>query len=179
MACWMVGPSAMGSENGRPSSTTSAPPRTSARTYSFEDSGSGSPAATYETSAGPSAKAASTSLRVIEHLHRRRGVEVPAVALLDYGVEVLVAPPGDVDDHEVAQRFGFLLQVRQRVTRLQRGDDALQRREPVEGFEGGVVAHVDRRHPALVGEVGEFRSDPRVVETGAHAVGFQNLTVRV
>jgi hypothetical protein len=37
-ASWMVGPSAMGSENGRPSSMTSAPPRARASTYSMDES---------------------------------------------------------------------------------------------------------------------------------------------
>ncbi len=45
-AFWMTGPSAIGSENGTPSSITSAPPSASASRMSTVASANGSPQAT-------------------------------------------------------------------------------------------------------------------------------------
>lgn len=42
-AAWMVGPSAMGSEKGTPSSSRSAPPSTQARATALQVARSGSP----------------------------------------------------------------------------------------------------------------------------------------
>src|SRR5512134_1303142 len=48
---WMTGPSAIGSENGTPTSSTSAPAAATARIVSTERVGSGCPAVRYATSA--------------------------------------------------------------------------------------------------------------------------------
>ncbi len=52
VARWMTGPSASGSENGTPTSRTSAPPRSSARRICADRGRSGSPAVVKVTSPG-------------------------------------------------------------------------------------------------------------------------------
>src|SRR5689334_4498195 len=52
MAAWMTGPSALGSENGTPSSITSAPALAAAITMSAVAAGDGSPSVRYAISAG-------------------------------------------------------------------------------------------------------------------------------
>ncbi len=47
----------------------------------------------------------------------------------------------------------------------------------MEGFERRVVVDADGRHPPRFHEVGEFRTDAGVVESRAHAVGFEDLAV--
>src|SRR6056297_2705536 len=132
IAFWIVGPSAIGSEKGIPSSITSAPPAASASTYSAVASGSGTPAVTYGTSDGSSpAIACSTSL--MEDHHVGRGGDVALLGLLDGGFEVLVAPARQVEHDHVAQillrRLGgdavgaeLLFEEGDGVGRLQRGE---------------------------------------------------------
>ncbi len=72
VARWITGPSAIGSENGTPSSMTSAPPRASARIRSTVTSADGSPAAMYGMSAGASlGRAAARSVRRCARRPRR------------------------------------------------------------------------------------------------------------
>src|SRR5712691_3234591 len=87
---WIAGPSAMGSVNGIPSSTTSAPAAGSARRIASEVSGSGSPAVRNVTSAArPSVLNAAKrwSIRVVMVVARSMGQSL-ALAL---------APGGEAD----------------------------------------------------------------------------------
>src|SRR5690606_4871554 len=72
----MVGPSAIGSENGTPSSITSAPASTSARITGTSDSSDGSPAVTKGIRAlrlSARRRANVWSKRFIEEIRRRNG----------------------------------------------------------------------------------------------------------
>ena len=75
-ARWMTGPSASGSENGTPTSSTSAPPRSSARRMSPDRARSGSPAVDVGDEArAPARRAAvrrSSSMRDITRLRAAR-----------------------------------------------------------------------------------------------------------
>lgn len=51
LEAWMTGPSAIGSENGIPTSSMSAPPSTRAAELTWNDSGDGSPPVRYATRA--------------------------------------------------------------------------------------------------------------------------------
>src|SRR5690606_7663883 len=112
-ARWMVGPSAIGSENGTPSSTMSAPPSTSAFISGRVSSGAGKPAVTKGISAlRPSAWRRWKTVWILDmsrsHCgpHQRpasgsdSGSELEAGTLGD-GVHVLVATPGEVDQQDL------------------------------------------------------------------------------
>ena len=71
-ACWMVGPSAIGSENGIPISSRSAPPSTQASAIAFDVARSGSPPITYVTSAA-SPRARQRANARGDPVSRRRG----------------------------------------------------------------------------------------------------------
>src|SRR5471030_2409830 len=122
VARWITGPSASGSENGTPTSRTSAPARSSALRISAERGRSGSPAVVYVTSPG--------------RFSARSRANVFAIRLLSgksllHRLHVLVAAPGQI--HEQHCRRPELAcdahRVGDRVRRLERGQNALEPRE--------------------------------------------------
>src|SRR5690242_12870733 len=100
-ARWITGPSAIGSENGTPSSRTSAPPATSACMMGTVTSGPGSPAVTKVTR--PVLPCCFRALKVCSILDMSAlflSTEVQAGALR-HGVHVLVAAAGQVHQDDL------------------------------------------------------------------------------
>src|SRR6201997_4502576 len=73
---WIAGPSAIGSVNGMPSSTTSAPAAGTARSSASEVSGSGSPAVRNVTSAARPCDLSSAKRRSMRGLMRRAAFSI-------------------------------------------------------------------------------------------------------
>src|SRR5690606_14958542 len=109
---WMVGPSAIGSENGTPSSMTSAPASTSACMTGTSASSEGSPAVTKGIKAlrlADLSRANLASMRFIDFLPPLEGEGAKRRALRcsqfhplarGDGVHVLVAAAGQVAQHD-------------------------------------------------------------------------------
>src|SRR5690606_29194526 len=157
---WMTGPSAIGSENGTPSSITSAPAATSACMTGTVASSEGSPAVMNGTSAlRPVARsfAKRFSIRPMSDLDPFAGGD---------GVHVLVAPPGQVAQHQRVRRQlpGQLDRLGNGMARLQCRQDPFGTDQPVEGLQRLVVgdAHVVRA-PGFLQE-GVLRPDARIVQ---------------
>ena len=93
-AAWITGPSAVGSENGMPSSIRSAPFFSIALTISFVVSRSGSPQVINGINALPPAKASLILLMDI----------LPSVA--GDGCTVFIASSGNIDDHDLIFAHG-------------------------------------------------------------------------
>src|SRR6185437_6726491 len=177
---WITGPSAIGSENGTPSSITSAPALTSACRIGTVCEGAGSPAVTKGMRAlrrfapsdrpGPSPRPSPEGegeINFSKALAMRLISERDAGGLGD-GVHVLVAAAGEVHEEDpVARHRGRdLHRIRDRVARFQRRDDALQAAERMEGLERLVVGdrHVLRASGVL--EPGVLGAHAGIVEAG-------------
>src|SRR6185437_863993 len=95
---WITGPSAIGSENGTPSSITSAPAFTSACITGTVCAGAGSPAVTKGTNAGRCAARSFSNVAAMRLISERdaRG--------LGDGVHVLVAPPREIHEEDPVAR---------------------------------------------------------------------------
>src|SRR5690606_12011701 len=95
--------------------------------------------------------------------------------------DVLVAPAAQTD-HDRAEIFPLLAgtQVpRDGVCALERGDDALEAREPVKCVQCvGVRNTLVLRAPALL-QPRVLRSDAWIIETGRHGVGRSDLAALV
>src|SRR6266540_3373441 len=118
-----------GSENGIPTSIASAPASSSPRSSSA--STPASPPVTYGTKARPPAssrdrRAGSRSATRRPPDRARRG---------PHRLEVLVAPAGQVDQHERAFGHRTPQEPADRVRRLERGQDPLERRQRAEALE--------------------------------------------
>src|SRR5438093_2194521 len=126
---WITGPSAIGSENGTPSSITSAPPSTSACMMPTVPPGSGSPAVTNGMSA---ARRAARSFSNVTEM-RLKVLEGDAGGLA-HGVHVLVAAPREVHQQDAVARHAGreLHRIGEGVARFERRDDAF---EPAERME--------------------------------------------
>src|SRR3954468_17862982 len=164
-AAWITGPSASGSENGTPSSSTSPPATAAARAASRDVSTSGKPPIRYGISAArlplASAKAAD-SWSLIERE--------------DLG-QILVAAAGE--RHQVERRLRVLHEPGQRVGRLERGHDALQAGDLLERGDRLGVGDRVVDHATLVAQPRVLGPGARVVEAGRHRVGFEHLAVVV
>ena len=94
-------------------------------------------------------------------------------------VHVLVAASGEVDEQDrlLRQVRGALDRLGDGVARFERGDDALEAAEGVEG--GDCLVVVDRRvlGAARVVEEAVFGSDAGVVESGGDRVGVDDIAV--
>src|SRR6059058_1754781 len=109
----MTGPSAIGSENGTPSSITSAPAAASACMMGTVSSGAGSPAAIYGISAArPAARSRAkvVSIRFKTNSSPRRitlgaAIELQARSLC-HGAHVLVAAARKIDQQGTLARQG-------------------------------------------------------------------------
>src|SRR5262245_909848 len=130
----MTGPSASGSENGTPTSRTSAPARSSASRISPERSRSGSPAVIYVTRpVSPASRSA-----------RKRSLIRDTVRLLHElfdGLHVLVTSARKVDhDESVRPKLPpDAAHVRDGVRGFERGDDAFEPREFAETLECALI----------------------------------------
>src|SRR5690349_12033316 len=136
LASWIVRPSMIGSENGMPTSTASAPPSTTARTTSHHSRPS--PPVTYGT----------RSLRFSPRRLRRCVSRFTGADSLEFTEAfgdlggVLVASARQRDEHGRALRdlvAGGVCQPADRVSRFERRDDAFGRGQQLEPFERDVV----------------------------------------
>ena len=78
--------------------------------------------------------------------------------------QVLVAPPRDVDDRELARAREALHRIGDGVGALDRRDDSLQARKLPEGLDRLVVHHGRVGDATRLLEVGVLGADARVVE---------------
>src|SRR5580658_4606159 len=157
---WITGPSAIGSENGTPSSIRSAPPRSSAATSSGVRSGEGSPAVMYVIKAGRRS--------VVRSLSKSRPILVWLIELLKIlaiNVRVFVAAPGEIDDEQLiftsrstAHGFG------DRMRGFERGNNSFQMRQRSGGFERVLIGGRDVLGAALIAQPRMFRPHQRVIQ---------------
>src|SRR5262245_42538660 len=168
VARWITGPSASGSENGTPTSRTSAPARSSAFRISADRARSGSPAVTYVTSPG-------------RFSARSRSNVLASRDMFLHGVHVLVAAAGEIDQNqpvrsELTCEFG---RVRDGVCRLQRRKYpfmAGQHLEPVDRLgicRVRVLGAPERAEPRVLW------TDRRVIETRRHGMGQLDVAVGI
>src|SRR4051794_22497654 len=162
-AAWMTGPSASGSEYGTPSSSRSPPWSRHASPIAREPSSDGKPPIRYGMSAAclpwPAKAAAMRS--------------VPGK---DLG-EVLVPAARQADQVEIA--LGLLEHPRDRVRRLQRRDDPLDRGQLVEGGDRLLVGDGLVARAAAVAQEGVLGPAARIVEPGGDRVRLGDLPVVV
>src|ERR671935_1359499 len=124
-AAWITGPSASGSENGTPSSITSAPASAQASPMAVEAFRFGNPPIMYGISAArPSAALNAAAMR-----------SVPEAKLGKNLREVLVPAAGEADQVERVRRCIALQRPRDRVRGLERRDDAFQLGDAAQGRE--------------------------------------------
>src|SRR5215216_7461840 len=116
---WMMGPSAIGSENGTPSSITSAPPATSACMSGTVACGDGSPAVMNGISALRPPRRSESKVEAIRDIYSKLHAR-----LLGDGMHVLVAAAREIDEQNAILRQArrHLRGIRERVARFQRGD---------------------------------------------------------
>src|SRR5690606_511301 len=179
LARWMVGPSAIGSENGTPSSMMSAPAATHRCRTSRVTARVGNPTVMYGISAlRPAARSRSKVATMRGFIGTASELDAGP---LGHGVHVLVSPAGQIDQDELVGRH-----LRRdahgpgdRVRRLQRRDDALDAAAVVECGERLVVVDDDVACPAGVLEPCMLGTDAGVVETGRHRMGLDDLAVVV
>src|SRR5574338_260533 len=182
-ARWMVGPSAMGSEKGTPSSMMSAPPATRARIRGRVNSGSGSPAVMKGIRAlRPLAARLAKVVWILDMGNSAGQPKSPAesegyAGALGHGVHVLVAPAGKIHQQQL-----FLGQGRRQARCVGQGmggfqgrDDALQPAQVVEGLQRLGIGHRDVFGAAAVLEPGVLRADAGVVEAGGDGMGVDDL----
>src|SRR5260370_369953 len=163
----MTGPSASGSENGTPSSTTSAPRRAASTTSRRVSASDGSPAVKYTTSArSPRARRRLEALErlVVRHRHELEPAGVAVVGVL--GPDPRVVEPGG----DRVRRGDLAVVVLQQVAHA-----AVQHADPPRGHRGAVTAgrdplaarlDADDPHAAVVDERVE---EPNGVRAAAHA----------
>src|SRR4249920_1075152 len=163
-ASWITGPSMTGSEKGIPTSIASAPAPSSP--CSSSASTPSSPPVTYGTKARPPASSRDrrAGSRSATRRPRARAQRDP------HGLEVLVAPAGQVDKYERAPGERTPQEPADRMGRLERRQDPFQRRERGEALERLLVGDRDVGRAAAVLE-------ERVL--GAHAGVVQPRRDRV
>src|SRR3990167_7361549 len=132
---WIVGPSAIGSETGRPTSRRSAPPPAATFAAFKNVARSGQPAVRYTTRDLP--------------------------GMIEQPRNVLVAAARQIDDHAVGPPVSAALlpEARHRMGALKRRRDALQGRQPVKGLQRRAVAHREVPRPAGFFQVGVLGPD--------------------
>src|SRR5438093_9741483 len=189
-ARWIVAPSASGSENGTPTSRTSAPAWSAARARRVLVARSGSPAMRYATRtsrrsvrarantvamrssplAGPPS-AAVTRVELLIAAHRR-GLGASRLHRREDRVEILVAASGEAerDDGVRTELAGERGKFRDRVRRPERGDDALGLAQDPEAVQRFCIGARHVADATGLAQIRVLRSDPRVVEAGGHRV---------
>src|ERR1051325_4294130 len=163
-AAWITGPSAIGSENGTPSSIASAPARSSSSTMRGVASGLGSPHVTYAMS--PQRFSARSWRK--SFLTRFKGPHLR---------HVLVAAPAEIHHHDLpaADRAAVAQQPAERMRRLQRGDDAFRLAQFVERLQREVVAAVVVLDAPDLLQVRVLGADGRIVEARRNRVRLRDL----
>src|SRR5258708_11551290 len=174
---WITGPSAMGSENGTPSSITSAPFFASACITATVCRGLGSPAVTEGMSAE---RRAARSFSNVAGMRLKRFLECDSRGLA-HGMHVLVAAPREVHEQNLvaAHRGRELHGVGDRMARLERGNDSFEAAQRMEGFQRLVVRH---RHVLRAPRVLEPRvlgAYAGIVEAGGDRMCLLDLAVGV
>src|SRR5690606_37947849 len=195
---WITGPSAIGSENGTPSSMQSAPAATSACITGTVASSEGSPAVMKGIRAlRPSARrrAKAESMRLIagapgsaragargtgKTCRRRPASEFDAFARGD-GVHVLVPTTGQVAQHQLVLRqlARQLDRLGHRMAGFQRRQDAFGPGQAMEGFQCLLVGDPDVLGTAAVLEESVLRADAGIVQAGGDRMGLGDLAVVV
>src|SRR4029077_10868894 len=163
---WMTGPSAIGSENGTPSSIRSAPPRSSAATSAGVRAGVGSPAVKYATSA-----ARRFWRRALKRDWIRVGcIEFGKIFAVDVGV--LVTAPGDIDDEQFPMGGGRALQnLGHGMRGFKRRNDALGADQLMSGRQRFGVGGRSVFGAMTVVQPGVLRTDGGVIQTGRNQIG--------
>src|ERR1700687_1593195 len=175
---WMTGPSAIGSDNGNPSSIKSATAATSAWRIATVRCGVGSPAVTNGMSAGrPRARNFSNTAAIRLTAERSKDDS----GGFRHSVHVLVAASGQIHEEGLVfrHRGRDLHRVGERMTRFERRNDALQPAERVKGFQRFCVRHRDILSAAGILEPRVLRSHARVIEAGGDRVRRLNLAVAI
>src|SRR5579863_598404 len=125
----MVGPSATGSLNGTPSSTTSAPASAAASTIFSLAASEGSPAVMYATRPSSPLRESSRNLVAIRPAAcvSRDAVCCAASDIARKHIHILVAAAREIEDHDfvLAHSRRAANQLRERVRGFERGNDAL------------------------------------------------------
>src|SRR5579884_931609 len=171
---WITGPSAIGSENGTPSSIRSQPPRSSAATSSGVCSGVGSPAVMYATSPVRSCALRESKSRAI----RVWLIEVLHVLAID--VRVFVAAAGEVHDENAALLGRRTAQsFSDSVRRFQCRNDSFGAGKRTRGRKRVGIGGIDVLRAPAVPKPGVLRPHQRVIETGGNRVGGRHLAVLV
>src|SRR5205823_2128273 len=169
----MTGPSASGSENGTPTSSTSAPARSSARRISAERGRSGSPAVVYVTS--PVVRS--------ERRRAKRSAILPIPPFLPvlHCLHVLVAASGKIDEHDAvaSQLASDRARVRDGVRRLERRQNSLEARQRFERVERLGIAYMRVLGTSERSQPGVLRPDGRVIEARRDGVRRLNVAVLI
>src|SRR6266436_671698 len=205
---WMAGPSAMGSENGMPSSMMSAPMCGSFSKIANEVSASGSPAVMKGMNPARSAARSSSKRRVMRFVtipptrtasafaaavgpphvggggnflvrHRRRS-QFFAQGGGD-GEDVLVAAPRQADDDQLVLRH-FRRHTRDMgdgMRRFERRNDAFQAARQLKRIECFLVCGRDIDDTARFLEPGMLRSNAWIIEPGRNRMRLEHLAVRI
>src|SRR5919108_1191355 len=159
----MTGPSASGSVNGMPTSSTSAPARSSAQRISADLDMSGSPAATYVTRPGPvPARIRSNAASILE---ANPGL-LPVADVAGDAVDIFVATSRQIDE-DVGRRAEFLCKaarVCHAVGRFERRDNPFGPCQTLKRVESVVVANPRILGASQVAKPRVFRADRGVVE---------------
>ena len=124
-ARWITGPSAIGSENGTPSSIRSAPPRSSAAT-------SAGVRLRVRIAGGEVGNQRRTALlpQTLEQLRDARHYDVEFLDVLAVDVDVFVAAAGEIDDKDLVLRRGRAPDgFGDRVRRFERRNDSFGARQ--------------------------------------------------
>src|SRR5262245_3135807 len=186
-ARWIVGPSARGSENGMPTSITSAPRASASSMSRAVVSRLGSPATKYgmrPRSPRSRTRANAWSMRDTtppDHAPGLAGRRAMGAAGGAHRVDVLVPAPGE-PDHQARlarQRGRDADGMGNRMGRLERRDDALEPGEQAERVEGFLVGDRGVLRPAGVLEPRMLGSHSRVVKARRDRVRRPHLPVLV
>src|SRR6185436_5547519 len=182
-ARWMTGPSAIGSENGTPSSITSAPAVTNASRIGSVCAGVGSPTVTYGMSAvRPAARSSANaaSMRFIPGVARGNRLEPKTRALGDR-VHVLVAAAREVDEQDLVlrQRGREACGIGERMRGFERRNDAFDAAAVVERSERFGVGDRHVFRAARVLEPRVLRPHAGIVESRRYRMRGDDLAVRV
>src|ERR1700677_282535 len=159
----MVEPSAIGSENGTPISTTSQTEATSRR-FRLKSASVGNPAVRKPTSAG---RPCETAAPIAAEMRSRAGMGFEQRSLQDAHVFVTSAGAADQDPRARLSTRVFA-RAENRVRSLDRRQDALVARALGERVERLLVGCALVAHAAAFLEIRVLRADTRVIEPGGH-----------
>src|SRR4051812_3027569 len=175
VARWITGPSASGSENGTPTSSTSAPARSSAFRISADRGRSGSPAVVNVISPGrPSARRRTNVSSIREPLRR-------AAKGLLHRVDILVSTTRQVHQHVRGwPKFpSDSLGVSDGVRRFERRENAFELRKRPERGKRLLVGDIRVLGAADRAQPGMFRTYGGVVQACRNRMRELDIAVRV